>query len=102
VAAIPSEPAAKRDRFGELKGQIKRRNGDDTKSSKSRSFHEFIATYSGRSNRLRDLSGDLRSDAEAPKTDEELRDYLNRFPFIVKLGVVDAAWRAYRRATRRM
>jgi uncharacterized protein YozE (UPF0346 family) len=69
--------------------------------SKPRSFHEFITSYSNRSGPLRDLAGDLRSDAAAPKTDEELRDYLNRFPFIVSIGLVDAAWRAYRRAVRR-
>jgi hypothetical protein len=69
-------------------------------SSKPRSFHGFITSYSGRSGPLRDLAEDLRSDAAAPKTDEELRDYLNRFDFIRSLGLVDAAWRAYRRAVR--
>jgi uncharacterized protein YozE (UPF0346 family) len=69
-------------------------------SSKPRSFHDFISTYEGPSKLLRDLAEDLRSDAAAPKTDAELRDYLNRFDFIVSLGLVDAAWRSYRRAVR--
>lgn len=33
---------------------------------------------------------------------EELRNYLNRFPLLVRLNLVARAWRAYRRAALRM
>jgi hypothetical protein len=62
----------------------------------------FLAGYR-RDDPVGDLANDFRRDSNAPRTDGELRAYFHEQAGSSGLvnGVVERAWRAYRRALRR-